>query len=659
MYRKTNKKELAQKVDKKWVELKGTLAKIITDLEKKAEVDPVGTMVSTVPQELRKYLSKSIISKPSYGLHAEKYVPYRGWAKNIGLNVGTVPIDAAAQEGENLYATKLWEVLGKYYSDVTYEELKSDPLNIEKQRGYFQYANFRTGFGRAAGPVDYSSFEERTLRYHKFQFDAPELDWTKFEKALFIVKRLIKPVRVNILSEPTDYKAAYADKISNVGLPLAVKSNSLVNYKGQKLTAQKVTSELSQMEVEKGLGSTSLMFIPALRASRSQCKGIEFENDDQGISITKFDTAHRVIFMGPRVRNNKEFMIIKPILERFKTNEFLMAGYLSKQGLKKWLSKFHKLTKKYGTIPVNIDFSKFDTTIHPYLIVAAGTLLESFCEDRAGYDVLWQAVSSLLTQGMYYTDTTDNTIRLFFKFGTIPSGVTLTNLMGCLVNLLAISYSLLVIDEQFYYQILTEDNFVAPLTALGDDMLTSVTNLDHLEQMSEILKDTFGMNVNPDKGTIGVMFLQNLYDPENDTMTYRLAGTWRSLLWPETSNPLGQWQTVIALWAILSNSSETPGIVETIEYMKTVERSRLGTEWNGEKLTPNKFLELLKAELNETSSKLGKDVDLRNSLKMNNPVYESIWDETGEVKTTWIKTMMDWVSDPKVTELSWDAESKS
>lgn len=126
---------------------------------------------------------------------------------------------------------------------------------------------------------------------------------------------------------------------------------------------------------------------------------------------------------------------------------------------------------------------------------------------------------------MYYTDSTDNTIRLFFKFGTIPSGVTLTNLMGCLVNLLAICYSLLVIDEAYYYQLLTEDRYVSPLTALGDDMLTSVKELSHLEEMSVILKDTFGMNVNPDKGTIGIMFLQNLYNPQNNTMTYRLAGT--------------------------------------------------------------------------------------------------------------------------------------
>lgn len=54
------------------------MAKRAAELEEKAEVDPISTMVSTVPNNLRKYISKSVVSRPGIGIHAEKYVPYRG-----------------------------------------------------------------------------------------------------------------------------------------------------------------------------------------------------------------------------------------------------------------------------------------------------------------------------------------------------------------------------------------------------------------------------------------------------------------------------------------------------------------------------------------------------------------------------------------------------
>lgn len=114
---------------------------------------------------------------------------------------------------------------------------------------------------------------------------------------------------------------------------------------------------------------------------------------------------------------------------------------------------------------------------------------------------------------------------LFFKFGTIPSGVTLTNLIGCLVNMLVCIYGLLVIDYHYYSAIFYHQGRVAPMTALGDDMLCMVKSHEHAELLAKILKDAFGMEVNPEKGTIGIMFLQELYIPSKDTVEYRLAGT--------------------------------------------------------------------------------------------------------------------------------------
>lgn len=152
-------------------------------------------------------------------------------------------------------------------------------------------------------------------------------------------------------------------------------------------------------------------------------------------------------------------------------------------------------------------------------------LLENFCSGQSEISLLWKAVSSLLTQGILYHDSNTEEVKLFFKFGTIPSGVTLTNLMGCLVNMLVTIYGLLSIDYDYYSGIFYYQSKVAPLTALGDDMLCMVKSHDHVTQLAEILKDTFGMKVNPDKGMIGIMFLQELYVPTEDRVEYRLAGT--------------------------------------------------------------------------------------------------------------------------------------
>lgn len=272
---------------------------------------------------------------------------------------------------------------------MSYEDLESDPLNAEKQSGYFQYANFANGFGRAAGPVNLEEFEERTLKYNQFQSEKPKIDDSIFAETLDILTSLLRPAKLRALTSPTDYKAAFADKISNVGLPLSVKSSSLVNYGGQRVTAQQATSDMSQIIVDKyGLQSTVLTFIPALRATRSQSKGLEFTKNDQGIEIKEFKTSVRTIFMGPRLRNNKEFMIVKPIIEEFKKNRRLMAGYLDKWDRKEWFRQFHKLSIKHGAIPVNIDFSKFDTTVQSYCIIAAGVLLEDFCSGQAEVSLL-------------------------------------------------------------------------------------------------------------------------------------------------------------------------------------------------------------------------------------------------------------------------------
>lgn len=297
-------------------------------MDKEASIDPIQTAKKQIPGEFRDYFN---FKKSSGYPRAEKFVPYRGWARNLGLPNGEIPIDSEPLPGENQYANKLWEILKKNYQDVSIDDLVSDPLNEEKQRGYFQYINFANGFGRAAGPVNTLDFEERTEKYHVFQSVKPNVDDDLFDEAMRILQGYIKPVGLRALSNPTDYKAAYADKISNVGLPLGTKSSNLVNFEGKDVTAQQATSDMSQMMVDKyGLESTVLMFIPALRATRSQSKGIEYTKTDNGVNITKFKTSVRTIFMGPRIRNNIEFMIVKPIIEHFKQNKWLMAGYLDK-----------------------------------------------------------------------------------------------------------------------------------------------------------------------------------------------------------------------------------------------------------------------------------------------------------------------------------------
>lgn len=65
-----------------------------------------------------------------------------------------------------------------------------------------------------------------------------------------------------------------------------------------------------------------------------------------------------------------------------------MAGYLDKWDRKIWFKQFNELLAKHGAIPENIDFSKYDTTVQAYCIVAVGVLLERFCSGQSEVSLL-------------------------------------------------------------------------------------------------------------------------------------------------------------------------------------------------------------------------------------------------------------------------------
>lgn len=322
----------------KYKELIGKFVATVETLNEKFgnEQDLVKILKESTPAEFA-YLAKQNIRRLTQAgsLKQMTTVPMRAIAKGLGLK--DVPIDAPPQEGENLYLTECLKIIKKYYLNQGYKDLEADPLSSEAQSGYFQHSNFDNAIGRSAGVINWEEFEERTQRYNKIDSDIPPVEPEIWSKAISIVEFLIQPKIVQALNKPIDYKAAYADKISNVGIPFGARADKTVKYFDKDLSGDEASGELAELMINKyGITSECMLFSPGLRGTRSQCKGISYNVDESGqVNVEKFETSIRAIFMGTRARNEKEFMIVYPILECFKANKYLMCGYMSKSERKR------------------------------------------------------------------------------------------------------------------------------------------------------------------------------------------------------------------------------------------------------------------------------------------------------------------------------------
>jgi hypothetical protein len=152
----------------------------------------------------------------------------------------------------------------------------------------------------------------------------------------------------------------------------------------------------------------------------------------------------------------------------------------------------HKALSDEGSpqVGVGIDFSKFDSSIQPWLIDEAFKIIKdniifnNFYEERA-FDYSWK---HFIERPVVMPDG-----RMWLKRVGIPSGSYFTQLVGSICNHIAISYAQLVIYKRVF-----------KTWVLGDDSLFGIPvelGLPDLDRFAKVLA-TLGLTMHPEKAVV-------------------------------------------------------------------------------------------------------------------------------------------------------------
>lgn len=258
-------------------------------------------------------------------------------------------------------------------------------------------------------------------------------------------------------------------------------------------------------------------------------------------------------------------------------------------------------------IPINVDYSAFDTSCSEEMISIAMHILSDIVDLRNAPEDLLQAIAvkTVHTRYIIYNPYTSR-IEWKQKHKAIPSGIGFTGILGLIISCVTWTYGLI----QYYgyddvYRIMrsirSKDTF--PSIALGDDVLSWVKDFKHLPEICKKIEDHFGMVISyqSTKTAVGVDFLQELL--VNDKVEYPLGRTATSALYTERAKGLGWAEWVMAWGSMLYNMKTNPSqsLVGMAAIIARNDASKLGLvdPKNGGNVTEAQFSRQLNIEAQE------------------------------------------------------------
>lgn len=177
----------------------------------------------------------------------------------------------------------------------------------------------------------------------------------------------------------------------------------------------------------------------------------EYESIDQLLAeidrIEYKPSKSRVVWAVSRLTNSVVIPVLKATLdhEDFKKNP-QFCGFRSREDRYDLYKKFQKMLTETNLIPVNIDFSSFDTTISPELLLVAMDLCLEATECKDAPSDLLDSVkaASIYTNSLVLDPQTKNYVTRL-KTKAISSGYGYTGLSGYACALIVMLYAMIKI----------------------------------------------------------------------------------------------------------------------------------------------------------------------------------------------------------------------
>lgn len=152
----------------------------------------------------------------------------------------------------------------------------------------------------------------------------------------------------------------------------------------------------------------------------------------------------------------------------------MFCGYLDRPSRAKLMHSAAKVTKQLKLESANVDYSSYDLTVSPELIVVGALLLvDNIIMSEQQLDIFWAIVSNFIWTPYITMDPFNKKIITGRKQGGIPSGSILTNLLGSVVNAIASTYAKMCmygVDETILIDNKYEQIGAPSITVLGDDV---------------------------------------------------------------------------------------------------------------------------------------------------------------------------------------------
>jgi len=205
----------------------------------------------------------------------------------------------------------------------------------------------------------------------------------------------------------------------------------------------------------------------------------------------RHERKRRVIFVYPAEIVLLEQMFVHPIYELLKSKEDCVM-YFGKNVIPR-LSRDSMTNYASGMHSVNIDFSKFDTTVIEAMIAEAFSIIRDMIdfEHFKGKKISpaeakrWMRVLDLLEEFFTHTPVLTPDGKLFWIDGSVPSGSGFTQLVDSIVAMIAARYVAGVTGCTIRH-----------IKSLGDDVRLVVAQRPRIENWAKIFTDVFGLNIN-------------------------------------------------------------------------------------------------------------------------------------------------------------------
>lgn len=579
-------------------------------------------MVHKIPHELTKHFNstnyQSIINNVWIATPQKR--PFSPLIKSIAPNV-EIPVSEPFTKGEREYIKEVAINLHREYGKPKFKY--SGKFDDEESASVKQWQ----GLLRISPKITVGSSERRyeaVLKYERKHIFKP--DAALLAKAANLFLDIANVDKVKIDFEPTKMKGLFAKHSSNVGYPYFANEKSLYHGITMREHTVAVTKELNDK-----YGSWWMTAIPALIIGRDQPGGIDLDMSKEYTFeelLGKLETAKykpnkaRPVFAIDRISNNNINTLLNGVIysPSFQANPFF-SSFKSREDRKPHYKQYHKAMRDMKLIPLNVDYSSFDTTVSAEMISMAMDIFSQWVDIVGGPDDLLPAIAvkTAFTKYIVYNPTTQKT-ELKQKSGAIPSGIGLTGIIGLIVAQVAWIYALMKLyGTEFVTNTFTrirDEYKTFPSIGLGDDVLSWCRDAADLVKLADIINETFGMEISVEstKTAIGVDFLQELYIHESDSIMYPTGRTAVSALYTERPKGLGWAEWVFAFSSMLFNMKTNPkgDLVSMAALISRYDKTRLGL------VNPDTGKDCTSKELVAEASK--------QAAEHNSTIKEALWD---------------------------------